>query len=367
MANIVVEALMEGWVLLWEYITAHTLTCLVPAFFIAGAIAAFMKKEAVLRYLGPGVSKWVSYPIASVSGTVLAVCSCTILPLFAGIHKKGAGIGPASAFLYSGPGINILAIILTAGVLGWELGLARAVSAIGLSVVVGLTMAYAFRKEETKTIPSGDGAGSPMGARSVPKSVEANGGDERPWWVTLALFALLLAILLAGTSGMALLPKVVVLLVLVAATAYLAWTRFHPDEREDWGYETWDLTKKILPVLLVGAFVLGLVGYFVPAETFSPYLGENGVPNVLLAAVVGGVLYMPTLLEVPIVGDLFGYTDGTMASGPALALLLAGPAVSLPNMIVLYRIIGARRTAVYIVTVVLTATLAGVLFGSLVD
>ena len=239
--------------------------------------------------------------------------------------------------------------------------------AIGLSVVVGLTMAYVFRREEEKTAPVGDGAGSPAGAGFVPVSVEANGGENRPWWVTLGLFALLLAILLAGTSGIALLPKVVVLLVLVGATAYLAWTRFFPHEREDWGYETWDLTQKILPVLLVGAFVLGVVGYFIPAETFAPHLGENGVPNVLLAAVVGGMLYMPTLLEVPIVGDLFGYSDGTMASGPALALLLAGPAVSLPNMIVLYRIIGSRRTAVYLVTVVMTATLAGLVYGNLVD
>ena len=367
MANIIIEALLEGWELLWEYISAHTLTCLVPAFFIAGAIAALVKKEAVLRYLGPDVKKWISYPVASVSGTVLAVCSCTILPLFAGIHKKGAGIGPATAFLYSGPGINILAIVLTAGVLGWELGLARAVSAIGLSVVVGITMAYVFRREEASATPTGDSGTSPPGAEPVPPAVEANGGGTRPWWVTLALFALLLAILLVGTSGLDMLPKVAVLLVLIAVTAFLAWTRFHPDERQDWGYETWDLTKKILPVLLIGAFVLGVVGYFIPPETFAPYLGENGVLNVLLAAVIGGLLYMPTLLEVPIVGDLFGYTDGSMASGPALALLLAGPAVSLPNMIVLYRIIGARKTAVYIVAVVLTATFSGLVYGSLVD
>ena len=358
---------MEGWELLWEYISAHTLTCLVPAFFIAGAIAAFVKKEAVLRYLGPGVKKWISYPIASVSGTVLAVCSCTILPLFAGIYKKGAGIGPATAFLYSGPGINILAIVLTASVLGFELGLARAVSAIGLSVVVGITMAYLFRREEASVTPTGDGGAAPQGAEPVLPAVKANDEESRPWWVTLAMFVLLMAILLVGTSGLDILPKATVLLVLITTTALLAWTRFCSDERQDWGYETWDLTKKILPVLLVGAFVLGVVGYFIPPEIFAPYLGANGVPNVLLASVIGGLLYMPTLLEVPIVGDLFGYTDGSMAAGPALALLLAGPAVSLPNMIVLYRIIGAKKTAVYIVTVVLTATFAGLVYGSLVD
>ena len=171
MTNILIEALLEGWELLWEYISAHSLTCLVPAFFIAGAIAAFVKKEAVLRYLGPDVKKWISYPIASVSGTMLAVCSCTILPLFAGIHKKGAGIGPATAFLYSGPGINILAIVLTASVLGFELGLARAVSAIGLSVVVGITMAYVFRGEEASATRTADGGAVAPGAEPVPYAV----------------------------------------------------------------------------------------------------------------------------------------------------------------------------------------------------
>ena len=361
MANILIEALLQGWEVLWDYLSAHTLTCLVPAFFIAGAIAVFVRKEAVLRYLGPNVKKRVSYPIASVSGAVLAVCSCTILPLFAGIYKKGAGIGPATAFLFSGPGINILAISMTASVLGFDLGLARAVSAIGLSIVVGLTMATVFRKEEA----SGEDERSGMEVRS--SVLEANGDGGRPLWVTLALFVLLLAILLTGTSGLDLPLKVVSILVLIATVAYLTWTRCYPDERRDWGYETWDLTKKILPVLLIGAFLLGVVSYFIPPETFAPYFGENGLLNVLLAAIIGGLLYMPTLLEVPIVGDLFGYTDGMMASGPALALLLAGPALSLPNMIVLYRIIDAKRTVVYIVSVIITATFAGLLYGNLVD
>ncbi len=361
MANIFIEALVQGWDVLWVYLSAHTLTCLVPAFFIAGAIGVFLKKEAVLRYLGPRVKKSVSYPIASISGSVLAVCSCTILPLFAGIYKKGAGIGPASAFLYSGPSINILAIVLTASVLGPELGLARAISAIGLSIVVGLSMATIFKKEEASEEEE------PLRGEVPSPGVEANGGEARPGWVIVVLFVLLLAILLVGTSGLGLAFKVVSLLTLIAVIAYLAWTRFDSDEREDWGYETWDLTKKILPVLLIGAFVLGVVSYFIPPETFAPYLGANGPLNVLLAAVIGGLLYMPTLLEVPIVGDLFGYTDGMMASGPALALLLAGPAVSIPNMMVLSRFIGARKTAVYIVIVIITATFAGLVYGNLVE
>ena len=365
-ANIIFEALAQGWDVLWDYLSAHTLTCLVPAFFIAGAIVVFVKKEAVLKYLGAGVKNSVSYPIASVSGSVLAVCSCTVLPLFAGIYKKGAGIGPATTFLYSGPGINILAIVLTASVLGFELGLARAVSAIILSIIVGLTMATVFRREEEA---QATGNGKEEGGETVPNtpSLEADGSEARSGWVVLGLFALLLAILLVGTSGLTLLPKVLVLLALIAATVYLAWTQFDRDEREDWGYETWDLTKKILPVLLIGAFVLGVISYFIPPETFAPYLGENGLLNVFLGAIIGALLYMPTLLEVPIVGDLFGYSEGAMASGPALALLLAGPAVSLPNMIVLYRIIGGRKTLVYIVSVIITATVAGLIYGNIVD
>lgn len=360
MTNPASEALLAGLGALWEYLSAHTLTCLVPAMFIAGAIGAFAKREAILRYLGPTVSRWVSYPVAAVSGTLLAVCSCTVLPLFAGIHRKGAGLGPATAFLYSGPAINVLAIALTAKVLGWQLGLARAMAAIALSVVVGLVMATVFRREGTA---SPDGAGV-TGAGATTVQLETDGGQPVVRWRTGAVFVLLVALLVAGTTSVGLLVKASVVAGLAIAIAWLAWTMFDREELRSWGAETWWLAKQILPILLVGAFVVGLIGHFVPPETFRDYLGDNGPGSVALASVVGTLLYMPTLLEVPIVGDTFGYTDGVMAPGPALALLLAGPAVSLPSIVVIYRIIGARRTVAYIGLVVVASTLAGLVYGA---
>jgi len=350
---------------LWEYLSAHTLTCLVPAFFIAGAIGALLKKEAILKYLGPNVPRWKSYGIAAVSGSVLAVCSCTILPLFAGIHKKGAGIGPAVAFLFSGPAINILAIVLTARVLGWQLGLARAVAAVTLSLVAGLLMAALFgRAERTKA----DGrTTAPAAIPSVPQAVPAlenDGGQPRPSWTLPALFVLLMAILVVGTAAIPMLYKATVVLAMAATAAIVAWRYLAPDERSSWGSETWWLAKKILPVLLVGAFLVGLINYFLPADAFRPYLGGNGVGAVSLAAVMGALLYMPTLLEVPIVGTTLGFSAGAMGGGPALALLLAGPAISLPSMIVLYRIVGAKKAAAYILIVILLSTMAGLIYGA---
>lgn len=364
MANIVVEALAGGLVVLWEYLSQHTLTCLVPAFFIAGAIAVFVQREAILRYLGPRVPGYVSYPISAVSGTVLAVCSCTILPLFAGIYRKGAGIGPASAFLYSGPAINIMAIAFTASALGYDLGMARAVAAIALSFVVGLGMALVFRKEERVRADQQEAdARGPSSSGSDPR----DGADVRTGRVTLLIFALLFTILIVGTAAIDWRTKVLVVPALATVVVVVVWTSIPPEEREEWGWETWDLARKILPALLLGAFVVGVVGHFVPADSFSPYLGDNSVGSVLLAAIIGGVLYMPTLLEVPIVGDLLGYSDGAMAAGPALALLLAGPAVSLPNMIVLYRLVGGRVTAVYLALVIGASTIAGLIYGNLVS
>jgi len=332
-----------------EYVSQHTLTCLIPAFFIAGAIAAFVKKESILKYFGPQTRKYISYPVASISGLVLAVCSCTILPLFTGIYKKGSGLGPAITFLFAGPGINVLAIIYTAQVLGYDIGIARAMSAIGMSVLVGLIMAAIFRgdrhKGEFKLLSS---------------------GEDKPKWVILSFFALLILILVIGASQLDWLVKLPIVYALTLLVAYLAIYYFERDEITDWGLETWDLTKKIVPILLIGTFAVGVLAYFLPPETFSPYLGDNSITANLLASLLGAILYMPTLLEVPIIGTTFGYTTGAMAAGPALALLLSGPTISTPSLVVLVRIMGARKTAVYAALVVLMSTIAGMIFGTLV-
>ncbi len=341
-------ALRSGIDGLIEYVSQHTLTCLIPAFFIAGAIAAFVRKEAILKYFGPHTRKYISYPVASISGLVLAVCSCTILPLFTGIYKKGSGLGPAITFLFAGPGINVLAIIYTAQVLGYDIGIARAIAAIGMSMLVGLIMAGLFRNER------------PKGEFKLPSS-----GEEKPKWVILSFFSLLILILVIGASPLDWLVKLPMVYALTLLVAYLAIYHFERDEITDWGMETWDLAKKIVPILLVGTFAVGVLAYFLPPETFSPYLGDNSPSANLLASILGTILYMPTLLEVPIIGTTFGYSTGAMAAGPALALLLSGPTISAPSLVVLGRIMGVKKTVAYALLVVLMSTVAGMIFGAL--
>ena len=355
MSDVLLDSLMSGFNSLLDYMSQHVLTCLVPAFFIAGAIAAFVKKEAILKYFGPRTKRYISYPIAAVSGTVLAVCSCTILPLFAGIYKKGSGLGPAATFLFSGPAINVLAIVYTAQVLGYDLGLARAVAAVGLSVVIGFLMSAIFRKEEEK-----------RASQVTEEKVHAFASKEtRPKWIVPTFFVLLIAILLIGSSKLDWVPKLSIVYILTVAVAIVLIYFFQKDEVTEWGMETWDLTKKIFPILIVGTFAVGVIAYFVPAESFRPYLGGNSLGSTFLASIIGALLYMPTLLEVPIIGTTFGYSTGVMGGGPALALLLTGPSLSLPSMIVLYRIMGVKKTAVYILLVVTLSTMAGFAYGSL--
>lgn len=355
MGNIIFDMLNGGLGSLADYLSAHVIFCLVPAFFIAGAIAVFVSKQAVLKYFGADVKKYISYAVASVSGTVLAVCSCTILPLFAGIYKRGAGIGPATAFLYSGPAINVLAVVYTAQALGYGLGLARAVSAVGMAIVVGFTMSVIFER----------------GNNNKPEEMKAEivmpdtPDIDRPGWVVLTLFVFLILILVIGTSKLDWMIRLSTVAALLAGVVVILRYYFARDEMTDWGQETWDLTKKIFPILLAGAFVVGMIAVVLPPETFRPYLGDNSVAACLLGAVIGTLLYMPTLLEVPIIGSTFGYSDGIMAGGPALSLLLAGPAVSLPSLIVLYRVMGAAKTAAFAAIVVITSTVAGFVYGNL--
>jgi uncharacterized membrane protein YraQ (UPF0718 family) len=233
------DALNSGLQAVLEYLAQHVITCLVPAFFIAGAIAALVKKDAILKYFGPKVQKYKSYSVASVSGTILAVCSCTILPLFAGIYKKGSGIGPATTFLFSGPAINILAIVYTAQVLGLDLGVARAAFAITMSILVGLVMAFLFQKEDDRN----NGAIKPMASTGE--------GEQRPRWVIPTFFVLLVAILLIGASKMEWIPKLAIVYFLTIAVAVILIYYFQRQEVTDWGIETWDLTKKIFPILIL--------------------------------------------------------------------------------------------------------------------
>jgi len=354
MINILLGSLLLGWETLFSYLSEHVVTCLIPAFFIAGGIATFIKKDAILKYFSPETKKTVSYGIASVSGTVLAVCSCTILPMFAGILKKGSGLGPAITFLVAGPAINILAIVYTAQVLGLDLGIARALAAIVISIIIGLIMMKLFPAQDTETKKTFGAARKAVMAQE----------SARPKWVVPLFFVMLVAILLVGTSALDAFIRLGIVYALSMGIALLLIYYFTRDEVTDWGMEIWDLTKKIFPILVIGTFALGVLSFFLPAEFFRPFIGDNSILANLFAALVGTILYMPTLLEVPVIGTTLGYLTGSMAKGPALALLLTGPTVSLPSLLVLYRLIGGKKTVVYLSLIIVFATVAGFVFGN---
>ncbi len=398
------NAVFESLYLVRWYAQEHVLLCLIPAFFIAGAIAVFISQDAVMKYLGAKANKILAYGVASVSGTILAVCSCTVLPLFAGIYRMGAGLGPATAFLYSGPAVNILAIILTARILGWQLGIARAIGAIAFSVVIGLLMAFIFRGEELEKIEAQAGFPEPEVNRPLWQNtlffavmvgilVFANWAKPTEpigiWatiytakWLITGVLAIALAVLLVAWFHLN--PGKVILI--SAVTAVLGWqfsqepmvpfavgviglswlTSTNKDEAGEWFASSWDFAKQILPLLLMGVVVagalLGRPGHeaLIPSEWVTRAVGGNSLLSNFVAAFAGAFMYFATLTEVPILQGLIG---NGMGNGPALALLLAGPALSLPNMLVIRSILGTKKTVVFVSIVVVMATISGFIYG----
>jgi len=358
------NALMESLHLVKWYAQEHVLLCLVPAFFIAGAISVFVSQSSVMKYLGARANKVLAYGVASVSGTILAVCSCTVLPLFAGIYRMGAGLGPATAFLYSGPAINVLAIILTARVLGLEMGIARAVGAIVFSIVIGLAMHLIYRKEEI------DKANAQMDlqAEALPRSL----------WQTVLYFAGMIGILVfanwakpaTGDSGVwsqVYAAKWFITGIFATGLIFMLAMWFRKDELKEWTSATWGFALQILPLLLAGVlisgFLLGRVGHegIIPNRWVEWAVGGNSLRANMLASVSGALMYFATLTEVPILQGLIG---AGMGKGPALALLLAGPALSLPSMLVIRSIMGTQKMIVYVSLVIVMATISGIIFGA---
>lgn len=400
-------ALREAFALTQWYAQEHVILCLLPAFWIAGAIGAFVSQQSVMRYFGPDAPKLASYGVASVSGTILAVCSCTVLPLFSGIFRMGAGLGPATAFLYSGPAINALAIILTAKVLGLQLGLARAVGAVSFSLVIGGLMHWFFRHEErAKAIKLAElpapPAPRPLGQTAVffglmvAVLVFANwSGAERErgffaavfawkwaltsvaalalaWvaWRWFRLSALKLGVTVVATAAVALAAPTHPQVAVLVAVAGLAWaTAGQEGEAGEWFSQSWDNAKQIFPLLIGGVLVAGLLlgrpGHegLIPNDWIAGAVGGNSFGANLFSAVAGALMYFATLTEIPILQGLIG---SGMGQGPALTLLLAGPALSLPSMIVINSVIGPKKTAAYVGLVVALSTLVGWAYGAVV-
>jgi len=325
-----------------EYLSAHVITCLVPALFIAGAIATFVSQAAILKYFGPQAKKVVSYSVASVSGTILAVCSCTVLPLFAGIYKRGAGLGPAIAFLFSGPAINVLAIVYSAKLLGYDIGLARAIGAISFSVIIGLIMAFIYRKEKTQADAQ---AFALLAADPQGKSI----------WQQVIFVGSLVAVLIFAAS-----KNWIATGILLVVLAVILWRWFTRGEIVQWLKETLHFTRLIIPWLLVGVFVAGILKVVIPESVVTAYVGGNSIFANFIASFLGALMYFATLTEVPVIK---AFMDLGMGKGPALALLLAGPALSLPSMLVLSKIMGVKKMLTYVALVVVMATITGYIFG----
>ena len=399
------NALMEALALTRWYAQEHVVLCLLPAFYIAGAIAVFVSQASVMRYLGAGANKVLAYGVASVSGTLLAVCSCTVLPLFAGIYRMGAGLGPAIAFLYSGPAINMLAIVLTAAILGPSLGIARGLGAILFSIVIGLIMATLYRSEEQSKVKAQAMLPVPEVMRPLWQNIVyfgslvgilifANWGKPQElnslWgvlymtkWTITAIFGAILAIVLwrwfgaqgwkvtaAGllTAGAALFfpaePQIPFVVGLIALTVLTSTSQ---GELGDWFDQSWGFAKQIFPLLfagvLISGFLLGRPGHegLIPSAWVAMAVGGNSLLANFVASFLGAFMYFATLTEVPIVQGLVG---AGMGQGPALALLLAGPALSLPNMLVIRSVLGAQKTVVFVTLVIIFATLTGWMYGA---
>lgn len=401
------NAIFEALYLTQWYAREHVILCLIPAFFIAGAISVFISKQSVMKYLGAKANKILAYGVASVSGGILAVCSCTVLPLFAGIYRMGAGLGPATSFLYSGPAINVMAVILTANVLGFELGVARALGAVVFSIIIGILMQFIFRKEELE--------------KSKIDMAMPEEKPTRPLWKNAVYFGLMVAILifsnwaspddsvtfwyfiyqikwyLTAAFSLGLLLAIIFWfdinkkkLILTSIPVILAALLFYHNpiipfilgifalsyvtatsegEAQSWFEASWDFAKQIMPLLFYGVLVAGFAlgrpenEGIIPPEWIYQAVGDNSVISNLLASVVGALMYFATLTEIPILQGLIG---NGMAKGPALALLLAGPALSLPNMLVIKSVIGWKKTLVYVVLVVVMATISGLIYGNFI-
>ena len=402
------------------YAREHVILCLLPAFFIAGVIAVFVSQGSVIKYFGANAKKWLSYTAAAVSGSILAVCSCTILPLFTGIYKRGAGLGPAIAFLYSGPAISILSIILTARILGIEMGIARVVGAVSFSVIIGLAMSFIFRKEEKAKKEEQMNIVLPAEKRPVWQTafrfftlvlilVFANWGAPAAsdkglwfylfsykWYITgglgillcgalvgvlkLPVWKVLLAAVLTGMAAIlsnlfianAKLVPPVPMIVAIAALSLILLTDTRSDENREWALSSWGFAKQILPLLAIGVVVAGFllgsthdgtaIAGIIPNSWIEWAVGGNSILSNFLASFVGAFMYFATLTEVPIVQGLLA---SGMGEGPALALLLAGPSLSLPNMLVIRGVLGTKKTVVYVGLVIVMATISGYFFGML--
>lgn len=343
----------SGFDSLKDYVFAHTLFCLIPAFFMAGAMTALIPKEIFLPYLGKDAPKYVAYPIAVVAGLMLSVCSCTVLPLFAGIMSTGAGIGPALAFLYTAPATNILAVLYTGELIGWKIAAARIFFSVLFAVLIGMVISKMFKAQENTNNTS---TKTPTTENSASAKIDSN--LRR----LLYLFSLLITILITGTKISNPVIKYPVVGALTLTTVFVSFRFFAKDERKSWMLESWGFTKKIFPILLIGVFISGIFKYILPQEIVAKHLGSNTLLAVIIPVIFGIFVYFPTLVEVPIAKM---FLSMGMAQGPLLAYLLADPVISLPSILTIRKLIGTKRTLTYVILIFIFSVAAGLIYGIL--
>jgi uncharacterized protein len=354
---ILADLFLAGFKAVIEYIAAHTLTCLVPAFFIAGAMSALLPKEKIIQYLGQKVPKYKAYPLSVAAGLLLAVCSCTILPLFAGIKKKGAGIGPALAFMYTAPATNVMAILFTGSVLGWDFALARIILSVTFAILIGIIISTIFKKEDIEEEKK---------AAPAIVSSEVKEAKDLPFFQKhrlILLFITLIAILVVGTRVNGYL-RYVIIAGLILVLALLTKLFFTKEETKAWLTETWLFTKKIFPLLLGGIFIAGVLTVLLPENFLASFMGQNTILANLIAVIFGVFMYFPTLVEVPMANMFLGLG---MAKGPLLAYLLADPVISLASILVIRKLLGNKRTLAYLGLIIVFTTVSGLIYGALIS
>jgi hypothetical protein len=363
--DIILKAINSGIYALFDYLGAHVLTCLVPAFFIAGAMAAILPKEKIIKYLGKNSPKYIAYPLSVVAGLLLAVCSCTILPLFAGIKKKGAGIGPAIAFLYTAPATNLLAIIYTGALIGWDLAIARILLSISFAVVIGIIVSSLLKEEEKES--------KELVNKLIEEQKRMDGIDGLPIYKRiikrleynrlLIFFGILFLILIVGAWQVFESIRVYGLVVLIASLLIAVKYWFKKEEIKSWLVESYKFFKTIFPLLLGGVFIAGVLTAVLPEKILANYVGSNTVFANLFGVLFGVFMYFPTLVEVPMAKMFLGLG---MARGPLLAYLLADPVTSLPSLLVVRKIMGTKRTLVYALLITIFCTISGLIYGMFV-
>jgi hypothetical protein len=343
-----------------KFLGTHLISGMVPAFFIAGAIGIFLDSQRITRLLGQNSNPYIAYPVAALSGGILTVCSCGVLPIFTGIMQQGAGIGPAFTFLMASPAVNLIALTYTYTLLGAKYMFWRALLVFFSAIIIGFLMKSIFKQpERIETI----------GIEIVEDEVDRTDGQ-------LLFFFIMLVVTMITSTGVLdpLFNKIsssgdiaslftlrltfIAFEIIIIAILCKKW--FHPYEIKLWLKKSWSLFLMIFPTVVGGIFLCGIIAVALPLTNLITYFDSNDIQGNFLASVMGGLMYFGTIIGVSITATLQGMG---MNHGPAMTFLLSAPAVSLPSILALVPIAGAKKSAIFLLFVVILSAISGLIFG----